>query len=183
MTALAPTSSATPSLQSTLNRARVDAARREADQAESYAKTLRGQAQEQERVMVQARERVQVLENDVNQNLNSVKTQTPTPPPPPPPPPTQSGLTDKAQPSPTTVELEQKSTYSGLLAGVFEAAKPILNADLSSTQKSLVQSSLLQAVNQAWSASQTPSKVQATYAVQSSNPATSPTGQMLNTSA
>ena len=44
MVAIGATNSATPSLQSVLGRARVEQARREADQAEANAQTLRQQA-------------------------------------------------------------------------------------------------------------------------------------------
>jgi hypothetical protein len=175
MAALAATSSATPSLQASLSRTRIEAARREADQAESYAKSLRAQAQDQERVMVQARERVQTLEKGasqpasnsankkVSEDTTSAKASTPA--------------------SPTAVTLEQKSTYTGLLADVFEAAKPILQSDLNSAQKNLVTSSLLDATNHAWTANQSTAKVQLAYGGQAGNPVSPPVGRVLNTSA
>ncbi|WPC68368.1 hypothetical protein SBP18_07645 [Rhodoferax ferrireducens] len=48
MAAISATNSATPSLQSVLGRARVEQARREADQAEARAQTLRQQADQAE---------------------------------------------------------------------------------------------------------------------------------------
>lgn len=48
MLALPATSSATPSLQGTLNRSRADATRRAADQLEAQAQDLRAQADQQE---------------------------------------------------------------------------------------------------------------------------------------
>lgn len=48
MLALPATTSATPSLQGTLNRSRAEAARRTADQLESQAQSLRAQADRQE---------------------------------------------------------------------------------------------------------------------------------------
>jgi hypothetical protein len=48
MVTIAATSTATPSLQSTLSRARLEQARREADSAEGKAETLRRQADEAE---------------------------------------------------------------------------------------------------------------------------------------
>ncbi len=48
MLALPATTNATPSLQSTLNRGRAEAARRTADQLESQAQSLRAQADQQE---------------------------------------------------------------------------------------------------------------------------------------
>jgi hypothetical protein len=49
MTTIAATSYATPSLQSTLSRSRLEQARREADSAEKKAQTLRQQADDAER--------------------------------------------------------------------------------------------------------------------------------------
>jgi hypothetical protein len=173
MAALAATNSSTPSLQASLSRTRVDAARREADQAESYAKSLRAQAQDQERIMVQARERVQTLEKGASQPTGSSVSNRGTE--------DTTSTKPSTPPSPAAVSLEQKSTYSGLLADVFEAAKPILESDLNSAQKNLVTSSLLDATNHVWSANQSPSKVQLAYAGQASNPASTPVGRVLNT--
>lgn len=61
MVAITATSSATPTLQSTLNRARVDQARREAEQAESNAQSLRAQANEEERKAQDGQNKVREL--------------------------------------------------------------------------------------------------------------------------
>lgn len=61
MVAITATSSATPTLQSVLNRARVDQARREAEQAESNAQSLRAQANEEERKAQDGQSKVRAL--------------------------------------------------------------------------------------------------------------------------
>ncbi len=175
MAALAATNSATPSLQVLLMRTRVEAARREADQADSYAKTLQAQVQDQERVVVQAQERVQTLERAANQptaaSVSHGSTQA------------ERSQAPDTPTSPPTVTLEQKATYTGVLAKVFQVAQPILNSDLNATQKNLVKSSLMTSANHTWSASQTNAKVQITYGTQSANPPRTSVGQVLNTSA
>jgi hypothetical protein len=61
MWSLASTNSATVSLQSTLNRSRIEQARREADRAEAKAQSLRSEADAQERIAQQGQERVRAL--------------------------------------------------------------------------------------------------------------------------
>lgn len=122
MAVIAALSSATPSLQSTLIRNRVTQARREAEQADAYAKTLRQQADEQERVGLQARARIQTLERGAQpERLAKASTQT----------------------QPGSVEAD----YPDVLSGIFKAAKPLLNMNLSATQKNIVKSSLFEAAN------------------------------------
>ena len=125
MVAIAATNSATPSLQTTLIRSRLEQARRQADQAEAYAEELRTQADEQERVVVQARQQVNTLENGSRLVTSGRQTST-----------------NKIDP----VAVD-KPTYIGELAGVFQFAKPILQQELSVTQKSIVTGSLFQAAN------------------------------------
>jgi type II secretory pathway component HofQ len=61
MATIAATSSATPSLQSVLNQSRVEQARREADQAEAKAQTLRSEADTQERIAQEGQDKVRSL--------------------------------------------------------------------------------------------------------------------------
>ena len=61
MVAITATNSATPSLQTVLNKTRIDQARREADQAEANAQSLRAQANEEERRAQDGQERVRSL--------------------------------------------------------------------------------------------------------------------------
>jgi type II secretory pathway component HofQ len=61
MATIAATSSATPSLQSVLNKSRVEQARREADQAEAKAQTLRSEADTQERIAQEGQDKVRSL--------------------------------------------------------------------------------------------------------------------------
>ncbi len=58
MVAITATNSATPSIQSSLGRARLEQARREADQAESSARDLRAQADEAEQQAANSRDNV-----------------------------------------------------------------------------------------------------------------------------
>jgi hypothetical protein len=130
MTALTATNSATPSLQSSLQRSRIAAARREVEQAESYAQSLRRQVDAQENVVQQGQRRVKVVESSAQASMpSSSKPSAPAP-----------------QPDPT---------YINALAEVFQAAKPILEADLSPVQKSIVESDLLERTNQAVASTQT----------------------------
>lgn len=68
MVAITATNNATPSLQSVLNRSRVEQARREADQAEANAQQLRAQANEEERRAQEGQEKVQALTAQVRQS-------------------------------------------------------------------------------------------------------------------
>ncbi len=129
MTAITATNSATTSLQSALMRSRIAAAKREVEQAESYADSLRKQVDAQEKVVAQGQRRVQAVENSaLTSAADNSKTATPAP-----------------QPDPT---------YINTLAEVFQAAKPILESGLSPIQKSVVESDLLERTDKAVSASQ-----------------------------
>ena len=68
MVAITATSNATPSLQSVLNRSRVEQARREADQAEASAQNLRAQANEEERKAQQSQDKVRSLTAQARQD-------------------------------------------------------------------------------------------------------------------
>jgi len=129
MAGLAATNSATSSLQSAMLRSRIEAARREVEQAESYAQSLRRQVDAQENVVQEGQRRVKTVENTAQaQKTNTSRSSAPTP-----------------QPDPT---------YINALAEVFEAAKPILESDLSPVQKSVVESGLLEATGKVWAESQ-----------------------------
>jgi len=65
--AITATYSATSSLQTVLNKSRIDQARREADQAEANAQSLRAQANEEERRAQDGQERVRSLSNQTKQ--------------------------------------------------------------------------------------------------------------------
>jgi hypothetical protein len=160
MATLAATSSATPSLQSTLIRSRIDAARREADRAEANANNLRLQADEQERVVQQARGQVQTLQKRANSNSPS----SPAP----------SFAVDATQEEPT---------YAGTLAKVFQAAKPILESDMSTTQKNAVTTSLIQATNASWSATQNSSQAIQRYDRQAVDVPSKTVGRMIDSTA
>jgi len=163
MAALAATSSGTPSLQSMLIRSRLAAARRDADQAEAYAESLRVQADNQGKVVEQARQRV----NTLNASASTLAT--------------TNGASSSASTKKVPV-VPDAPTYSGTLAGVFQLAKPILTSDLSSTQKNLVKGSLFKASDTLWSADQTRSQAVQSYTSQIANTTTA-IGQTLNATA
>ena len=124
MTVQAATNGATSSLQSALLRSRIAAARREVDQAESHAQNLRRQADAQDKVVQQGQRKVKAVESAAQApTSSSSKASAPAP-----------------QPDPT---------YINALADVFQAAKPILESDLSPVQKSIVESDLLVRASQA----------------------------------
>jgi hypothetical protein len=66
--AIAATSNATPSLQSVLNRARLEQARRDAEQAEANARNLRAQVTEEERKAQQGQDKVRTLTAQAQQD-------------------------------------------------------------------------------------------------------------------
>lgn len=66
MLALPATTSATPSLQATLNRNRLEQARREADQLEAQAQNLRNQADQAEDQAVKGQDKVRNLSSQAN---------------------------------------------------------------------------------------------------------------------
>jgi uncharacterized protein YlxW (UPF0749 family) len=67
MAALAATNSATPSLQSSLIRSRLQAARREADQAQADVQTLRAQVDAAESASQKSQDKVRNLNRQANQ--------------------------------------------------------------------------------------------------------------------
>ncbi len=161
MAALAATSSATPSLQSTLLQSRVQQVRREADQAQAYADSLREQADQQDRTVQQARQRAQTLQR---QSLAAAS---------------ESQITSR-QPS-TQTQAEIKPTYTEVLAGAFQLVKPILNADLSSTQKNVVTGGAFEAATVTWSADQWRTRVIQSYSDPLAAAPGKVMGQVLNT--
>lgn len=74
MGALAATNSATPSMQSTLIRSRLDAARREADQAQANVQSLRAQVDAAETEAQQRQEKVRTLTTQVSQTSQNDPT-------------------------------------------------------------------------------------------------------------
>ncbi|WP_143541606.1 DUF2058 domain-containing protein [Rhodoferax fermentans] len=162
MAALAATNSATPSLQSTLLKSRVQQARREADQAEANAENLRLQAEEQDRLVQQARQRAQNFEKQAQ---------------------TAPSATPAASKQITT-QVKSEPTYENTLAGVFQLGKPILEVDLSNTQKNIVNGSLFTLAAQTWASQASPSlALQKNYSQQAQTTPEKTTGRLLNTSA
>jgi len=164
------TLSATSALQGTLLRSRVEAARREADQAEAQAQTLRAQADAQEQVVDQAHQRVSSLEKGANRVANAlvvapqVATETPSQP--------------AADKSPTLVQ--DSLTYIKALSELFQFAKPIIATATTSSQKNRVKASLFDATQQALLTLPTGSQARQTYRQQSVTAASATTGQVLN---
>jgi hypothetical protein len=74
MFALPATSSATPSLQSTLNRNRLEQARREADQLEARAQNLRTQADQAEGEAKQGQAKIRSLSSQVSDSSSTSNT-------------------------------------------------------------------------------------------------------------
>jgi|GEM_PF-1574125 len=168
MALLAALSSATPSLQASLMRARVEQARREADQAQAYADDLRQQLQIQEQTTQQAQGRVQSLERGLQTSAR------PAP------------AVDRASEAPASQTATQpqpaEPTYLNTLSAVFKVAQPILAMDLSVQQKNVVKSSLFEATNTLVSTPKTTTAVTRSYAPQSGMAASSSTGSLLNQS-
>lgn len=161
MAALAAISSATPSLQSTLVRSRLQAAQREVERAEAYAQSLQEQADSQDRVVNQARQRVRSLQQ------SSTNASTP-----------------QAATSEAKLPVADGTTYTEQLSGIFQFAKPLLKLDLSSTQKNIVIGSLFDATNVTSSTQQASSQAVQQYSSQAANTPTSTTvGRFINTKA
>jgi hypothetical protein len=163
MVALAATNSATPSLQSTLMRGRIYAARQQAQQAEAQAQDLRAQADAQEQLVQQAHQRVQTLERGANAGGASKPT--------------------RPAPDQTTTAIENGTTYANVLADVYRLAKPLLEFDLAPPQKNLVASSLFTATNTVWSAQQSGPQAVAQYDLQAANGVGKTVGQLIDTRA
>jgi len=159
MAALAATSSATPSLQSTLIKTRLQQAQHDADQAEANAQDLRLQAQEQDRVEQQARQRLQSLEKQAQSTV---------------------GVTH-ATASQATTQMPNMPTYEKTLAGVFGFAKPLLAMDLSASQKNVVTSSLFTAAALAWNNTTSSSVALQSYSKLGPESAGNIAGSVLNT--
>lgn len=164
MVALAATNSATPSLQSTLMRGRIYAARQQAQQAEAQAQNLRAQADAQEQVVQKAQQRVQTLERGVNTVA------------------AKANLPGADQVSTTTIQND--TSYTGALAGIYRLAGPILEIDLNPSQKNLVNASLFEAANTAWNTKQSGLQAIANYDLQAANGAINKsTGQLVDAKA
>ena len=162
MVAITATNSATVSLQVTLNRMRLEQARREADQAEAYAQSLRAQADDQEGIVQKARGQAQTLQ----QRLNAT--------------PSSSGPVAKVATTPT----QSSDTYIQNLADIAQFAKPLLKSDLSAVQKNIVTGSLLEAANVVSSAlTQASSKAIQNYGSQDASVPNKAVGKVLNATA
>jgi len=161
MAALAATSSATPSLQSTLLKSRVLQARREANQAEDNAENLRLQAEEQDRVMQQARQRMRCFEKQAEMASSATPTAT----------------------QQTTTQEQNQLTYESTLAGAISLAQPVLEADLSSPQKNVTNNSLFILATETWATSPSSSLALQNYSKQAVATPEKTRGSLLNTSA
>jgi len=163
MAALAATSSATPSLQATLIKTRLQQARHDADQAEANAEDLRLQAQEQDRAEQMARQRIQTLEKQ----------------------PPAAAIPAPTSSSPASTEVENLPTYEKTLAGVFGFSKPLLAMDLSATQKNVVTSSLFTAAAAAvaWRSSASSSDALQNYSKQGTESGAKTAGSVVDTTA
>ena len=76
MLALPATSSATPSLQSTLNRSRLEQARQQADQLEAQAQSLRNQADQAEGDAEKGQDKVRSLSAQSNSSSSTASDST-----------------------------------------------------------------------------------------------------------
>jgi hypothetical protein len=163
MGAITATNSATPSLSAMLGRARLEQARREADQAEATAQELRAQADNQDRVVTQKQQQIHTLE--VSASAPSAVTPDSSAPPP-----------DKPKTAAQT-----NPTYAETLGSVFQAAKPLVSAKYTyATQKNIVTSSVFQAASNLWSASPTQSRAIQQYGSQSNKTPSPSAGSVLN---
>ena len=162
MAALAATSSATPSLPNTLIRSRLEAARREVDQAQAYADQLGTQVEQQQRVVEQSQQRVRTLEK---------RSSTP------------SGSSPVAPSSSVAASSQEDPTYIEALTGAFQAAKAIWTSDLSTVQRNLVTSTLLEASKAVWSSGSPNAQAIQRYDKQTAITPAQTMGRVLNASA
>ena len=161
MVAISATNSATVSLQVTLNRMRLEQARREADQAEAYAQSLRAQADDQEGVVQKARGQVQTLQERLS---SASSTSVPT---------------GKKVNAPT----QNNDRYIQNLADIFEFAKPMLKAETSTAVKDVVTGSLLEATNVVANPAPVNSKAIERYGNQVADAPSKVTGKVINATA
>lgn len=162
MAALAATSSATPSLQASLIRSRLEAAKRDADQAQAEVDQLRTQVDQAETVYEKRRETVRSLQSSAN--VPSVSQPTPSD--------NQAPVSEQSEP-----------TYIAQLSEVFKLAEPILQMDLSSTQKNIVLGSLMSATSALQSASPSSAVAVQRYSSQSTSANSTTMGRVLNITA
>jgi len=162
MAALAAINSATPSLQSSLIRSRLEAAKREADQAQAEVTQLSAQMDQAQSNYEKRQETVRSLSNQASQAAAST---------------TGSNVRQATVPQP------DGSTYTEQLAAVAQFAKPLLNMDLSATQQSIVVGSLLSATNILQSSGQTNTLAVESYSSQASSASTAVVGSVVNTTA
>ena len=159
MAAIAATNSATPSLQSTLIRSRLQAAQREADRAEAYAQTLQQQADDQNRIAARTRQRARSIKDESITSSNSAPT--------------------------TSVSAKLPSSapdnYIDAISSTFKLAKPIIESGLSVQQKDIVVGSLLETTNKTWTSRQNGSQAVQLYNSQANQGGGSSSIRILNT--
>lgn len=168
MVAISATMRAVPAVQSGTSKSQLEQARRDADQAELSAQTLRARADEQERVLTQSQQRVRTLEASVNAGSapSAVAHAAPA-----------------AKPEPAA-STPTEASYAQTLSTVFEAAKPLTSTPYSSSsQQDVVLSSLFQAADKLWSAPASTQRAIGLYRSQS-EPAPAPAaGSVIDSSA
>ncbi len=162
MAALAAINSATPSLQSSLIRSRLEAAKREADQAQAEVNQLRSQMDQAESNYEKRQDNVRSLQ-------------------------TSASLSTASTPAPSTSQVptpeQSDTTYIGQLSKVFQLAEPILDMDLSGTQKNIVLGSLVSATNTVQYPSQPNAVAVQSYSSQASSTSTTGMSRVLNVTA
>lgn len=162
MAALAAISSAAPSLQASLIRSRLEAAKRDADQAQAEVDQLRTQVDQAETVYEKRRETVRSLQSSAD--MPTVGKPTPSA-------------------SQTPVAEQSQNTYIAQLSEVFQLAEPILEMDLSATQKNIVLGSLISTTSAIQYASQLNAVAAQRYSSQASAMNPTSMGRVLNTTA
>ena len=162
MAALAAVNSATQSLQSSLMRSRLEVAKREADQAQAEVNQLRSQMDQAESNYEKRQENVRSLQTRAS--LSTANTSAPS-----------------ASQVPTPEQSD--TTYIGQLSKVFQLAEPILEMDLSGTQKNIVLGSLVSTTNTVLYASQTNAVAVQSYSSQATLPSTTGMSRVLNATA
>lgn len=162
MAALAAVNSATQSLQSSLMRSRLEVAKREADQAQAEVNQLRSQ-------MDQAESNYEKRQANVRGLQTSASLSTASPPAP---------IANQAP-----IAEQSDTTYIAQLSEVFQFAEPILEMDLSATQKNIVLGSLVSVTNAVQYTSQTNAVAVQRYSSQATSASTTGMGSVLNTTA
>ena len=169
MASLSAINSATPSLQASLTKSRLEQAQRDASRVEAYANDLQTQADNQGRVVEQAHQRVNSLKGGSNAAPSGSTSSA------------KNSSVNSSNASSETAPAQDSPTYSDTLAKVFQSAKSMLASDLTSTQKNVITGSLRQAANQSWSSEQTRTQAIQRYGNQVSASTSEVIGRAVNT--